>query len=218
MHKTINLEKLKKDMERWPKSWAGFASDIATGKEIVQVLRRFLMVMVADQLAYTTINRHLGNLWLLGGEIIYRVNMDPELKGLNGKQLILEFINKEGGPLCRHLATEGRAADIRLHLQEAPPVHDSKISSKANRLTRLPYSSNHKAQPSTTKHCALIQPKALQPALPGRLHLGPSCFGRSRKHSSSGSAELPLDLLNRFAGLCFPNLRPPRLPGLSQRL
>ncbi len=51
MAKAINLEKLKKDMDRWPKSWAGFDSDIPTSTEIVEVMNRFLMAMVADQLA-----------------------------------------------------------------------------------------------------------------------------------------------------------------------
>ena len=106
MAKTIKLEKLQKDLERWPGSWAGTDSDIPTGKEIVEVMRRFLMAMVEDQLACITINRHMNRLWLLGGEIIYRVNMDPELKNMNGKQLIREFVDEEGGPLSRHLATE----------------------------------------------------------------------------------------------------------------
>jgi hypothetical protein len=106
MAKTIKLEKLQKDLERWPGSWAGTDSDIPIGKEIVEVMRLFLAAMVADQFAYTTINRHINGLWLLGGEIIYRINMDPELKGLNGKQLIMEFVDEEGGPLSRHLSTE----------------------------------------------------------------------------------------------------------------
>jgi hypothetical protein len=106
MAKTIKLEKLQKDLERWPGSWAGTDSDIPTGKEIVEVMRRFLMAMVEDQLACITINRHMNRLWLLGGEIIYRVNMDPELKNMNGMQLISRFVDEEGGPLSRHLATE----------------------------------------------------------------------------------------------------------------
>jgi hypothetical protein len=106
MAKVTKIEKLTKDMERWPKSWAAFDSDVPIGKEMVEVMCRFLMAMVEDQLAYTTINRHMNGLWLLGGEIIYRVNMDPELKNMNGKQLIREFVNEEGGPLSRHLATE----------------------------------------------------------------------------------------------------------------
>ncbi|MEI6782808.1 MAG: hypothetical protein WCQ21_18015 [Verrucomicrobiota bacterium] len=106
MAKTIKLEKLQKDLERWPGSWAGTDSDIPTGKEIVEVMRRFLMAMVEDQLACITINRHMNRLWLLGGEIIYRVNMDPELKNMNGMQLISRFVDEEGGPLSRHIATE----------------------------------------------------------------------------------------------------------------
>ncbi len=106
MAKAVNLEKLKKDMERWPKSWAGFDSDIPIGKEIVDTMRLFLSAMVEDQLSYTTINRHMGNLWLLGGEIIYRVNTDPELKDLDGKQLLLQSVDEQGGPYSRHLATE----------------------------------------------------------------------------------------------------------------
>jgi hypothetical protein len=106
MAKAVNLEKLAKDMERWPKSWAGFDSDIPIGKEIVQVMRLFLLAMVEDQLSYTTINRHIGNLWLLGGEIIYDVHTDPELKSLDGKRLILRVVDDEGGPISRHLATE----------------------------------------------------------------------------------------------------------------
>ena len=105
MAKETKLEKLTEDMERWPKSWAAFDSDVPIGKEMVEVMRRFLMAMVEDQLAHTTINRHMNGLWLLGGEIIYRVNMDPELKNMNGKQLIREFVNEEGGPLSRHLSS-----------------------------------------------------------------------------------------------------------------
>ena len=43
MAEAINLEKLKKDMDRWPKSWAGFDSDIPTGTEIVEVMHEPLL-------------------------------------------------------------------------------------------------------------------------------------------------------------------------------
>jgi hypothetical protein len=106
MAKTVKLEKLEKDMERWPKSWAGFDADIPIGKEIVRTMGAFLLAMVEDHLAYTTINRHMGNLWLLGGEIIVQAQSDPELKDLTGEKLILRFVDEEGGPYSRHLATE----------------------------------------------------------------------------------------------------------------
>jgi hypothetical protein len=106
MAKKINLEKLKQDMERWPNSWAGSNSDIPMGKEIVRVMLPFLLALVGDQLAYTTIKRHMDNLWLLGGEIIRGIYADPELKDLKGKQLILRFVDEAGGPISRHFTTE----------------------------------------------------------------------------------------------------------------
>jgi hypothetical protein len=106
MAKAVNLEKLRKDMERWPRTWAGVDSDILIGQEIVHAMRPFLLAMVEDKLASSTINRHMGNLWLLGGEIISRLQIDPELKALAGKKLILRFVDEEGGLLSKHLATE----------------------------------------------------------------------------------------------------------------
>ena len=106
MAKTIKLAKLEKDMERWPKAWAGFDSDTPIGKEFVKIMRPFVLAMVEDHLAYTTVNRHMGNLWLLGGEIIARVQTDPEPKDLAAEDLILRFVDDEGGPYSKHLATE----------------------------------------------------------------------------------------------------------------
>jgi hypothetical protein len=54
MAKTVNLEKLKEDMERWPRAWAGFGSDIPTGKQIVQAILPFLLAMVEAQLTLRT--------------------------------------------------------------------------------------------------------------------------------------------------------------------
>src|SRR6266404_3262657 len=106
MAKAVNLKKLREDMKRWPKAWAGFDSDIPTGKEIVHAMRPFLLAMVEDKRAYTTINRHMRNLWLLGGEIISRTHVDPELKDLAGEKLILRFVDEDGGPYSKHTATE----------------------------------------------------------------------------------------------------------------
>ena len=106
MAKAVNLEKLKEEIERWPKAWAGFDSDIPIGKEIVKIMRPFVLAIVEDHLAYTTVNRHMGNLWFLGGEIIARVQTDPELKDLAAEELIPRFVDDEGGPYSRHIATE----------------------------------------------------------------------------------------------------------------
>ena len=62
MATTINLGKLKKEMEGWPKSWAGFNSDIPIGQRIVQTMYPFLLAMVAEGYSKTTINRYASNL------------------------------------------------------------------------------------------------------------------------------------------------------------
>jgi len=48
----------------------------------------------------------MSNLWLLGGEIISRIQHDPELVGFGGRELVLRFVDEEGGRLSRHLSTE----------------------------------------------------------------------------------------------------------------
>jgi len=106
MAKRFNYEKIKKDMDDWPRRWAGDKSDLPIGGRIVQAMHSFLLAMMEEGLAPTTINRHLDNLWLLGGEIIYRVQDDRKLKKSAGDDLILQFVDEEGGPLSKHLSTE----------------------------------------------------------------------------------------------------------------
>ena len=106
MSKAIDPQKLDKELNRWPRSWAGLDSDVPIGQEIVKAMRPCLSEMLNAKLASSTINRHMGNLWLLGGEIISSIYHDPELVGLAGRELILRFVNEEGGPLSRHITTE----------------------------------------------------------------------------------------------------------------
>lgn len=106
MAKIIDAEKLEKELRRWPKSWAGFDSDVPIGQEIIKVMRAFLLHLLRAKRSYSTINRHVGNLWLLGGEMISSIQHDPELVGLKGRELLLRFVDEEGGPLSRHVTTE----------------------------------------------------------------------------------------------------------------
>ena len=107
MPKTIHYAKLKQDIEGWPDTWKGSPDDIVVGTTIVQAMLPFVQVMVKKHLAPTTIHRHMGNLWLLGGEVISRLHHDSESKGLSGHELLLRFVEEDGGPISRHNATEG---------------------------------------------------------------------------------------------------------------
>jgi hypothetical protein len=53
-----------------------------------------------------TVKRHLDNLWLLGGELIRDINMDPEDRAKTSMELLLDNIDETGGPSCRHLDTD----------------------------------------------------------------------------------------------------------------
>ena len=106
MAKTLNYAKLKKDMNGWPKNWAGDDSDIPIGQRIVQTLDSFVLAMMEEGLAPSTIKRHVCYLCLLGGEIIRCVQDDRKLRKATGNELVLRFIDDEGGPLSRYLPTE----------------------------------------------------------------------------------------------------------------
>jgi len=45
-------------------------------------------------------------LWLLGGELIREINMNPKLRKQAPMDLLLENIDETGGPYCRHLDSE----------------------------------------------------------------------------------------------------------------
>ena len=78
--------------------------DLATGHSILFVLEPFLADLSASGLSLRTLRSHWDYVFLLGGEIIDRVNWDEDLRALDGVQLLLRFVEEEGGPLCRHVS------------------------------------------------------------------------------------------------------------------
>ena len=90
----------------WPESWAIDDVDVPKGEEIAAVLREFAQSLVEDGLAPSTISRHLSNLWLLGGEIISKINFDPPLRRKKAATLLADAVDETGGPYSRHLHTE----------------------------------------------------------------------------------------------------------------
>ncbi|MBN8248690.1 MAG: hypothetical protein J0L84_14775 [Verrucomicrobia bacterium] len=69
-------------------------------------MQPFVEALIGEGRSVGTIRRHLNNLWLLGGEIISRSQHDRALRRLGGRELLLKFVDSEGGPLSRHLTTE----------------------------------------------------------------------------------------------------------------
>ena len=82
-------------MEEWPKSWAGSPSDEVLGRELVRVLRPFVIALEQQGLSSQTIRRHVDGVWLIGGEIVRRLNDEPASSRRPARALLLEAV--EGG-------------------------------------------------------------------------------------------------------------------------
>jgi hypothetical protein len=59
----------------------------------------FIEHLASSSLSPKTIRRHVGNLWLLGGEIIRDLNYDPSLRKLAAPQLLRNGVGVDGGPI-----------------------------------------------------------------------------------------------------------------------
>lgn len=94
------------DIRDWPDRWKGESRDVPLGKEIVRAVRPFLEALVSSELADSTVRRHVDNIWLLGGEIVRQAWLDSVIRRLEGRELLLRLLDKEGGPLLHGGATE----------------------------------------------------------------------------------------------------------------
>jgi hypothetical protein len=90
------------DIDEWPDSWMIDQPDRAMGKAIVTVLTPFIENLINQGLTKRTIKRHVDSLWALGGEIITDVNWDESLRKQSAKNLVINAIDEEGGPLLRN--------------------------------------------------------------------------------------------------------------------
>ena len=94
------------DLDQWPASWAYEERDIPPGLRRVECFKPFLREMLALSLSRNTLRRHRDNIWVLGGEVIRRLQMDSGLRGLPVEQVVLDLIGDDGGPLLSHGQSE----------------------------------------------------------------------------------------------------------------
>jgi len=77
----------------------GEEKDIPPGEKLVACFRPFLTALTASDLSPKTIQKHVDNLWALGGEIIRILNETPDPGRKNIEELLGDRIDEEGGPL-----------------------------------------------------------------------------------------------------------------------
>ena len=90
------------DLDAWPDSWMIDTPDRSMGKAIVTVLTPFIEHLIKQGLTKRTLKRHVDNLWALGGEIITDINWDESLRKHSAKDLVINAIDEEGGPVIRN--------------------------------------------------------------------------------------------------------------------
>jgi hypothetical protein len=91
-----------RDLQEWPKRWMGEEKDLPVGQRLVECFMPFLVHLAASGLSKRTIQNHVDNMWLLGGEIIRDVNNDPSLRKIAAETLIRNAIHEDGGPMIHN--------------------------------------------------------------------------------------------------------------------
>ena len=105
-HDAQRLRQACPDLHEWPKSWHVEPQDIAVGQQIVTALTPFLLHLLDQGLAKTTVRRHRDNIWLLGGELIRRRYDDDALARQDVRAALQQLIHGDGGPLIWPRITE----------------------------------------------------------------------------------------------------------------
>jgi hypothetical protein len=67
----------------------------------VACFRPFLEHLVCSDLSRKTIQKHVDNMWVLGGEIIRDLNQTPTLRRAPVERLLADLM-EDGGPLLYH--------------------------------------------------------------------------------------------------------------------
>jgi hypothetical protein len=88
------------DMAEWPEDWMGVQDDIAIGRGLLALFIPFIQHQIDKGLSKKMIKTDGSNLNILGREIIERLNEnDEENRKLLPRELILHYVDEEGGPL-----------------------------------------------------------------------------------------------------------------------
>jgi hypothetical protein len=80
----------------------GLEKDLPPGEQLIALFRPFLEYLAGSDLAPKTIQKHVDNVWVLGGEFIRDLNYDPSLRKKPVDLVLRRMIGSDGGPLLYH--------------------------------------------------------------------------------------------------------------------
>ena len=79
----------------------GLEKDLPPGEQLLALFRPFLEHLAASDLSPKTIQKHVDNMWALGGEFIRDLHSDSSLRK-KPVELVLRQMIEYGGPLLYH--------------------------------------------------------------------------------------------------------------------
>jgi hypothetical protein len=92
------------NIDEWPNDWMGVEEDLEVGRGLLALFVPFIQHLIDKGLAAKTIKNHGYHLSMLGGEIIERLNQDDDHnRKLSPRELIIHYVDEEGGPLLSFL-------------------------------------------------------------------------------------------------------------------
>jgi len=77
----------------------GEEKDLPPGRRLVEYFIPFLLHLAGSGLSKRTIQNHVDNMWLLGGQIIRDVNEEPRLRYSSAELLDRHVIHHDGDQL-----------------------------------------------------------------------------------------------------------------------
>jgi hypothetical protein len=79
----------------------GLDEDLPPGEQLLTLFRPFLEHLAASDLSPKTIQKHVDNMWVLGGEFIRDLHSDTSLRKKPVERILRQMI-EYGGPLLYH--------------------------------------------------------------------------------------------------------------------
>ncbi len=79
----------------------GLEKDLPPGEQLLALFRPFLEYLSTSDLSPKTIQKHVDNMWALGGEFIRDLHNDPTLRNKPVERILSGMI-EYGGPLLYH--------------------------------------------------------------------------------------------------------------------
>jgi hypothetical protein len=80
----------------------GLEKDLPPGEQLLTLFRPFLEHLATSNLTPKTIQKHVDNVWALGGEFIRDLHNDPALRKKPVERVLFQMIEYDGGPLLYH--------------------------------------------------------------------------------------------------------------------